>query len=38
MNPVICYFGLISYLAHLNYVVGHSVCDIDRTGETFSGF
>lgn len=29
---------LASYLAHFNYVVGHSMCDIDRTCETFSGF
>lgn len=29
---------LASYFAHFNYVVGHSMCDIDRTCETFSGF
>lgn len=33
-----CNVTLASYSAHFNYVVGHSMCDIDRTRETFSGF
>lgn len=30
--------GLASYFAYLNDFVGHRVCDIDRPGETVSGF
>jgi hypothetical protein len=25
-------------MAYFNYFVGHSMCDIDRPGETLSGF